>query len=456
MSSLDECFKLNTTKDKLSALLDLRQDLPEEKLNVESILEWLKGSGITFGLNHDHVKQVVSSNDPTIFPIEIARGTAPKKGVDGQIEFFCERTDQIELDEKRNFRDVKKIPSLTVDEKIAVITKPTKGQPGRTVFDKVLPAKDGKPVKMRAGKNVRFDEMTSTFYATSVGQVSVGPNIINVFDTYEVNGDLSMKTGNIKFVGSVIIRGNVPAGYCVEAEGDVHIYGLVEAGHVEAGGNVVITEGIAGLKKGTVKAGGNVTISYINQATVEAQKDIIVQNSIMHSQCVAKEHIYCNAGNIIGGSTSAGIAVEAKDIGNKMDTKTEIAIGIDHEQAQLENKLNQAKQTLESELKKLNILGEGIEKKSKLNNGLDPKDRILLLKQRNSVQLTEKKLGKINEQISALHVEIGDEDKARLIVKGSLYPNVDLCFGKYRKTTDVIQKFTQVFIDDGEIHTQPL
>lgn len=456
MESLQEYFDLSISKDKMSASLDVKQEYQPDELTAEMLLNWLKENNVQFGFDHTVIDHVVSEYNLGIYPVEVAKGIEPVHGEDGQIEFLCERTDALDLDEKRSFRDIKKIPSLKENEKIARIIQPTKGKPGRNILDKDIPAKNGKPLLIRAGKNVRYDDNTNTFHATAVGQLSVGPKVINVFDTHEVSGDLSMKTGNVKFVGSVIIRGNVPDGYRVEAEGDVHIYGLVEAGHIEAGGNVIISEGIAGLKKGTIKSGGDITINYINQANVQAGKNIVVQNSIMHSTCVAKEHIYCKSGNIVGGSCSAGMTIEAKDIGNKMDTKTEIAIGINQEQFQLENQLNLAKKTLENDLEKLNKLGNGLEKKAQSSNGLSSKERILLLKQRNSVQLTEAKLEKVEQQIASLHVEIGEEDKARLMVKGTLYPNVDLCFGKYQKTTFNVQKFTQVYIEDGEITSQPL
>lgn len=456
MDSLQEYFKLIIAEDKMTVEIDIIQEYQPEKLTAEMLLKWLKETGVCFGVDHDVIDRISSSYQPDYFPVVIATGLEPNHGIDGKIDFVCERSVELNIEEKRNFRDVHKIPSLKEDEKIAYITDPVKGKPGRNIFDKKIPEKNGKPVLVRAGKNVRFDEQTKTFYATAAGQLSAAPKVINIYDTYEVNGDLSMKTGNVKFVGSVIIRGNVPAGYRVEAEGDIHIYGLVEAGHVEAGGNVVISEGVAGLKKGTIKAGGDLTINYINQAIVEAGNNIVVQNSIMHSTCVAKEHIYCKSGNIVGGSCSAGMTIEVKNVGNKMDTKTEVSIGVDQEQFQLENKLNMAKKTLESEKEKLVRLGENLVKLSIANNGLSSKERILLLKQKNSISLTDSKLEKIDDQLASLHVEIGEEDKAKLIVKGTLHRNVDLRFGKYQITNTSTHKFTQVYIEDGEIITQPL
>ena len=309
---------------------------------------------------------------------------------------------------------------------------------------------------MSAGKNVVYRTEDQSFYSEIKGKLSVTGNKIHVHNTYEINEDLSMKSGNINFVGSVVIRGNVPTGYRVEAEGDIHIYGLVEASYIKAGGNVTIIEGVSGLKKAEIYADGDIKIGYINQAKVEAGQNVIAQNSIMHSECVAKQHIYCHSGSIIGGSCSAGVTIEANEVGNKMHTKTEITIGVDKSQFDLESQFTAARKTLISEIEKLRKLGEGLENKAKVGGGLSSKERIFLLKQKNTLQMTKNKLAKIEEKIDSLKVNLGDEEKARLIVKKVLYPNVDLQFGKYRRTTDSTHKFTQVYIEDGEIQINSL
>lgn len=456
MEPLHEVFELSVATDKMSASLHAKQTFDPEDLTVELVLNFLENQKITVGIQTEAIEKLVVNYHEDLLPIKVAVGTYPVHGLNGKIDYVCEQDDNIGIEEKRNFRDVKKIPSLKEKEKIAVVTAPLLGTVGYNIYGKIAPAKPGKPIRIRAGKNVVFNESDQSFYATADGQLSIGANVIQVFNTYEVRGDLSLKTGNLNFVGSILIRGNVPAGYRVEAEGDIHIYGLVESAYIQAGGNVFISEGIAGQRKGTIIAGADVTIKYINQAIVDAGKDIIVHNTIMHSHCVAQEHIYCQSGNIIGGVCSAGKSIEVKDIGNKMDTKTEIAIGINQEDAEEETKLLKEKEQILENKEKLRILGESLNKKAESSVGLTGKERVFLLKQRNSVEQADLKLERIEEELSLLQVEIGDADQVRLIVKGSLYENVDLSFGKYQMTTRTTQKFSQVYLENGEITTQSL
>ncbi len=76
--------------------------------------------------------------------------------------------------------------------------------------------------------------MKANIYANVNGQVSIIDNRIHVLDVYEVNESISMKIGNIDFPGKIVIRGDVPTGFTIKAEGDISIFGLVEAATIIA------------------------------------------------------------------------------------------------------------------------------------------------------------------------------------------------------------------------------
>src|SRR5699024_4459278 len=221
-----------------------------------------------------------------------------------------------------------RIPSVKANQKLATITLPTKGEEGINVLGQKLKAQHGKPIQINAGINVIFNEDDLSFYSSIDGQVSITERDIKVHPVYEVNESLAMKTGNIDFVGSIIIKGDVTTGYTVKAKGDIKIFGIVEAATIISGGSVFVAEGLAGLQKGTIKAEENIHIGYINQGIVHANDSVYVENSIIHSEITANKQVFCQKGNIIGGSLSAGQLIEAKDIGNRLSTKTHITLGI--------------------------------------------------------------------------------------------------------------------------------
>src|SRR5699024_11752661 len=107
--------------------------------------------------------------------------------------------------------------------------------------------------------------------------------------------------------GSVIIHGDIPSGFTVKAEGDIKVFGIVEAATVIAGGSGYISEGIAGLLKGSITASENIHVGYINQGIVYAGASLYVENSIIDSECTAKKNVMRKQGNIIEVSNSAGL-----------------------------------------------------------------------------------------------------------------------------------------------------
>ncbi|WP_054859484.1 FapA family protein [Gracilibacillus sp. JCM 18860] len=110
------------------------------------------------------------------------------------------------------------------------------------MFGNPIRQKKGVGVRTKAGKNVEIEEETNVFVATAEGQLSITTKFIHVFPLYELSGDLSLETGNIDFVGSVTIRGNVGTGYSVKAKGDLFISGLVEGGaFLQAGGEILLS-----------------------------------------------------------------------------------------------------------------------------------------------------------------------------------------------------------------------
>jgi len=64
----------------------------------------------------------------------------------------------------------------------------------------------------------------------------------------------------------------------------------------------------------------------MNQANVSAGKDIIVQQSILHTKCKAERNIICEHGHIIGGEVFARREIMAYDIGNRMHIETIVGI----------------------------------------------------------------------------------------------------------------------------------
>ncbi|MGM8364112.1 DUF342 domain-containing protein [Virgibacillus sp. W0181] len=452
---LKEYFHITVCEDKMKAEIDITENYENirEDLKEQELRQFLQAENIVFGIHEENILQLLSTPPADVFPLTIAEGRPEIDGVDGELKYVADFNSHIEHSPSRNFRDIMRIPSVNEGDKIAVIIEPTAGKPGENVYGKVIRARQGKPVLIKAGKNVQLNESDLTFYATAEGQISVTSRYIHVHSVYELNEAISMKVGNIDFVGSVVIRGDVPTGYTIKAKGDIKVFGMVEAATLIADGSIFVSEGLAGLKTGTLRAAENVYISYINQGNVAAGNSIHVENSILHSECIAKRAIHCQNGNIIGGSLSVGQSIEAKDVGTRMNTKTEIYFGINKAENEKEKKLLKTKAELEHTLTKLTTLGEKLQlNKAEQNSKL----RITLLRQRHSYNKTASQIEKINQALKQMDIQLRSEEDPVLTVKGVLYPNVTVAFGKYKRTIERNYGAIRVKADQNEIVILPM
>lgn len=437
MGNLHELLTVEVTNDRMQAKLVCKEnkwnDLKDVSISVSELTAFIKEEKVTFGLLEEQIQQSLHHLKNNNSSITIAQGMNKQNGKDGEIQYIYNSNKGVDRERHWDFRDVMRLPIVKRGEKIATLIPPTKGTNGKTVDGKDIPSKDGKPLLMRAGKNVNLNDADQSFYAKADGLVNFGMKAINVYTVYEVNEDISMKTGNVSFVGSVVIRGDVPSGFTIEASGDIKIYGIVEAATIKAGGSIYISEGIAGLKTGLLEAEEDIYVGYMNQATAKAGQNIHVEHSILHSNCNAAYDITCHRGNIIGGTLFAGYAIEAKDIGNRMNTPTMLSIGIDHHLYEQQVALEEERVQLTNNLKKMNVIKK---KLTASDEEKDSKTRITLLKLEHSYNKTNETLAEVEASLQKIDMDKDELNDTDLKVFGTIYPNTVIAFGKYRRTID--------------------
>lgn len=454
MERLQTYYYITVSDDHLSASLYCSKEYHDEiMVSEEEIHQFIKENKIFHGLDKEVVKRLTTNPDESEFPFTIATGIAPQHGMNGSIEYELDFSNEIEKTPDWNFRDVMKIPSVKTGQKIATIHPPSKGKPGKSIYGTDIPAKSGRRVQLKFGENVVYKKEDNTLYATTEGQISVSHNAIHVHSVYEVKETLSMKDGNLDFVGSIVIKGDVPSGYKVKAAGDVKIFGMVEAATIEAGGSIFISEGLAGQKKGIIKAEENIHVGYLNQGNVFTGKDLYVENSILHSNCTVSNEVFCQRGSIIGGSLSAGSTVEVKDVGNRLGSNTEIVFCINKVVDSQQKELIAKKKEIATTLEKLAILGNKLKIESSKQN---PKYRIMLLKQRSSFEKTKEQEKRIDDQLRMLDSQLGDLETAVLYVKGQIHTNAFIAFGKYKRRIDSMHTYVQLKLIKNEIVIQAI
>ncbi len=456
---IHDFFHVKISGDKLHATVLRKKTLPEEEKEEE---KWTKEEWLTFletkrvihGIIEAHVNQLVEDPFQTETPLEIARGKAPIPGQDAYLTSPYMKVDNAKATDETdrvNLKEVMDIPMVKKGDLAGEKIDPVPGEDGMAVTGERLPARKPRDFPLRPGKNTRVEG--NRIYATKGGQVSVQKRMIHVHPVYEVRGDLDMKTGNIDFTGSVTVQGNVPSGYEIKAEGDIHIFGMVEASTLQAGGSIFISGGVSAQGKGRIEATKDIHALYLNEAHLQAGGAIYIRQTIMHSVCEAGEEVLCkdSKGQIVGGKISAGKKIHAKEIGNAMNTATALFIGASHhflaDMKREEDMLRQAKE----ETTKIRKLLRAFERKEKNELPLSPKEKVMKLRARNTLKQWTKRAVEAADKLQDMKEIYANQHSGIIIVENVIHPNVDIHFGKYRRKTNTTHSYVNIQFIDSEI-----
>lgn len=457
-------FQIRFTQNKLKAMIHLKKEVPEEiTVTIEDIIHFLKSHSITYGINEEQANRIATNPNYIEYPIVVAIGKEPINGEDAYMEWIApglkETMEKKELTDSDwiDYRNILKIPMAKKGEIICKKINATIGIPGVNVEGSEVVPRPGKDFKIRQGKNTILNEETNEIIAEVPGQIGVQKNNVSINPVFEVREDLSLKTGNIDFIGHVHIFGNVPSGYTVTAGGDIIVEGIVEASQLEAGGTIFVKNGIIGAQRGHIKAKGNIQTQYINQGIIEAGGDVIVEQMIMHSQVATFGQVICNGkrAEIVGGSVSSQKKIMARTIGNDSHTKTKIYLGPNEKAVRQLKDIKEKLQMIHETNQKIISIEQKLNEKKELMP-LTPKERVMLLRVKNTKLQNDKELIRLTEDKIELEEVFEKAKSAQLEVTGQAFPNVEIIFGKYHKQLQRTFDHIKVNVEDGEITISPL
>ncbi len=460
----NEYIDLTISEDKMVAQL-IFSIYPIDPLQVSDFLLFLNKHNVTHGINEQLLAEV--SQNPSMYTgriLNVAEGNLSVNGEDAFItwsfETFTTSNKTIDSDDQAiDYKEVDNVINVKAGELLAIKTQSTEGTHGTTVLGQKIEAKNGRNIPIKIGKNVVLDATGLKAYATIDGQVSfTEKDKINVFPIFEVKGDVDYSVGNIDFVGSVIVRGNVPAGFSIRAGGDIRILGEVEGADLDAKGNIEIRAGVFGQGKGYVKAGHNLIANYINQANVHAGNDIIV-GSIMHSTVKADHKVICrrNKGLIVGGRIQAGELIDVNVIGNVGQTPTLLEVGISpdliNEYAAVKEKILQYESDLDKANKGLVVLNRQLVQQ---RGTLTPDKMELRNNLSAAVNMIDKLLPELQQRKIYIEESLEMVSQSRINVQNIAFPGTKLVFGKYVRYLKVEHSRISFRLEEGEITAQPL
>ncbi len=330
--SIDAEAIIYVTRNRMAAWAFILPPYGEGKaLSRNQLDQSLEEASVCEGIDQEALGNIIEEQ-PYFRLVLIALGTPMVSGDDGYVieHFAQEREKSFAVDDrgKMDYRAQNSIQGVREGEVLCQIVAPTPGSDGVNIQGDVIPAKAGKEAKLLAGRNTKISEDKTQLVATIDGQLKYQAGRFNVEPRLDVSGDVNYDVGNIDFYGDVRITGDVREGFIVRSSGTVTVDGLVEAATIEAEGDVIIRNGIAGDERAVIKAGGSVKAAYMESCTIYAGKEVHANNIIgSNIYCDEKIVVKNGRGTIIGGRHVAGQKIEATTIGCRAERPTELVVG---------------------------------------------------------------------------------------------------------------------------------
>ncbi len=453
---VNETISVELSRDKMLGVVWFTAPTEDGKmLGLEEIKVAIANKGIVMGINEELVRELAQSRKYN-FKYIIAQGKAAVNGENGELKLNFDTQRLIHFVPKKkedgtvDFKDLGTVFNVKKGDILATKTFPTQGENGYNVVGAELRAKKGKDVRLPKGKNTELLN-EHTLVASVDGKLEYDGHNVYINTVYTVNGDVDSSTGNIKFLGSVVVRGSVHAGFTIEAEGSVEVQGPVEDATIIAGGDIFLTYGIQGTEKGRITAGGNVVTKFIQNARVEAGGDIITE-AIIHGVVTAGNSIRAEMGkgSIVGGEIAATNQIVAKSIGSPMGTITSVQIGVLPELYQQHRVLAKELKDKKEDLEKIEQSIKFLEVKDK-EGTLDASRKIMLSKLKLTKQPLVDEVYKLRKEFKMLTDRLNGAQDGVIKANDALYPGVKITLGNIVKYIDDTRRGVTIRKIDGEL-----
>ena len=461
----DALMSVEISDDEMKAYLFVSPPMPGgADVSADMIITFLSNNRVISGVNEKRVKHF---QDCPVYRENylIAEGTPPQKGADAKILFNFE-TDNTQLRLKENksgqidFKELNLIQNVLEGQPLAQKVPAEEGKSGRTVTGKYLPAAAGKDVALPLGKNTRLAEDNLTIVAETKGQVLLIKNKINVEPIMTIEGNVSIKTGNIMFLGTVYVKGNVDDGFSIKAAGNIEVRGTVGKALLDAEGDIVVSQGIAGKEGGHIRAGKSIWSKFIqNVELVEAGDMVVVSDGILNSKIVANHKVICRGkrADIIGSQVIACEGVYARNLGSPAGgSDTVISVGFDPRSKErlviLEKKLlasEKALAALKLDLKSLEGQKKVLKEFSEEKEALLKKKKELRYINETEIKELKNETERIRNYLAALRTE------GRVSVSGNVYTGVRIVIKDIIEDVRVDCKATTFFLQNGLVRYGP-
>ena len=349
-NAVDATLVISLDAENMLATIELKAGYGGKQIKNSDVVDALKESNVTKGIIKENlinlVKDGIKLPGGKSISTEIAKGKVSVNGKNGFIKYLVDDpVDRVMRPKKLDngnvdMRELGDLIFVKTGRKLAQVIPPTYGTEGFNVIGKIIDAVPGENFSLEESEGSSFlDENNNILIASIDGMPKHLDKSVAVNKVLEIE-NIDVGSGNIRFEGSIYVKGDVCEGMELSASEDIIIGGVVESATITSGGDITIALGIIGrqvsendeLENGTVlQAKGNVTAQFVQYADIFSKSDIKVAQYISHCQIIVEGDLWVGNlnsekadGKIFGAFIQSGGSVYAGTLGSPCGAMTNL------------------------------------------------------------------------------------------------------------------------------------
>ncbi len=385
----------------------------------------LTRAGVVFGVDIPACARLLKDK-PYGRAVVVALSLPPIRGIDGSLEFLFQRERRPapteRSDGRADYRNLGLIENVERGQTLVIAHPPVPGTDGMTVLGLAVPFTAGKAMTLPAGRGCDVSPDGGRLVASLSGRVEWEDRRVCVYDRYEV-GDVNFAVGNIDFVGDVVIRGQVPAGFSIRAR-NIEVHGVVEGAKLIAALDIVLKGGIRGANAAYLSAGRHIQASFIEGTKAELGGNLYAE-SIIQSTVDAQGRVVVSGKKAIISASSVRAMQEivVSLAGSPSFATTHLEVGVS---PLLLSQLDQQSALLsrrESECNRFSLLLERLEQLAQRGE-LSPERQSQRETTAQMVLRLSAEIARLREETGALRERLEQVSDGAVHVRNIAYPGV--------------------------------
>jgi uncharacterized protein (DUF342 family) len=447
-----KALEIVISHDKMAATLSIKPEALNVPVTPQEILEQTKDLGIDPQfIDREALSRVCDSQQADA--VLIAAGIDAVDGVNTLFERLIEiRENHGPTEDELGNVNHKDLSDFLLVEKGTPLLRrvpATAGKGGADLLGRPISATNGIDRKLdSSGDGVAVsDDDDNVLVAAIQGHPVFSEYSVKVEPVLTLDA-VNLRTGDVTFDGSVLVKGDVAPGYSINATGNITVCGMVERAQLKAGHSIVVQGGVIGTEAGdedsdaaslhaVLFAEDSIEARFLSMCSATAGNRLTVTDSVVQSELKAGEELRIGVsggkGTVVGGHCEAGQTLTVAVAGSSANVATALTVGKGNSYAQQLEELKLEFEDKMDQMLKLSSMHKQL--KGSARPGADSdQHREKLRKIANTVNQLRETVDGITDQMTELSTLMKRANEACILVKKELFANVSLTINNGSKT----------------------